>query len=107
MLLQPNIIKNQCLATEPHRGPVVQKQSFSFYVPGAVCLAAELCPTLCGLVDCSLPGSSAMGILQGRILQWVAMPFSRVSSDPGIKPGSPPLQTDSLPFELPGKTIAL
>ena len=33
-------------------------------------------------MDCSSPGSSIVGILQARILEWVAMPFSRVSSQP-------------------------
>ena len=37
------------------------------------------------------------------ILEWVACPFSRGSSQPGIKPGSPALQVVSLPAELPGK----
>ena len=37
---------------------------------------------LCDPVDCSPPGSSAHGILQARILEWVAMPFSRGSSQP-------------------------
>ena len=37
---------------------------------------AQLCPTLCDPVDCSLPGSSVHGILQARILEWVAIPFS-------------------------------
>ena len=40
-------------------------------------LVAQLCPTLCDPMDCSPPGSSVHGILQVRILQWVAMPFSR------------------------------
>ena len=55
---------------------------------------AQLCPTLCDPMDCSPPGSSVPGILQARILEWVAMPSSRGSSDPGIKsvsPGSPAL----------------
>ena len=38
-----------------------------------------------------------------RILEWVAYPFSSGSSYPGIEPGSPELQADSLPAELPGK----
>ena len=38
------------------------------------------------------PGSSVQGILQARIVEWVAISFSRVSSHPGIKPGSPALQ---------------
>ena len=43
-------------------------------------LVAQLCPTLWDPVDCSLPGSSIHGILQARILEWVAIPFSGVSS---------------------------
>ena len=64
---------------------------------------AQLCPILCNPMDCSLPGSSVYGILQARILEWVATPFSRVLRYPGIKPGSPALQADSLLFEPPGK----
>ena len=41
---------------------------------------AQLCPTLCDLVDCSPPGSSVHGILQARILKWVAISFFRGSS---------------------------
>ena len=40
----------------------------------------QLCPTLCDPMDCSPPGSSVHGILQARILEWVAIPFSRGSS---------------------------
>jgi len=43
------------------------------------------------------------GILQASILEWVAYPSSRGSPDPGIEPGSPALQADSLPTELSGK----
>ena len=45
-------------------------------------LIAQLCPTLCNPMDCSLPGSSVHGIFQARILEWVAIPFSRGSSGP-------------------------
>ena len=45
------------------------------------------------------PGSSVHGILQARILEWVAIPFSRASCNPVIKSGSPTLQVDSLPSE--------
>ena len=48
----------------------------------------QSCPTLCDPMDCSPPGSSVHGILQARILEWVAMPFSRGSPHPGIKPVS-------------------
>ena len=41
---------------------------------------AQSSPTLCDPMDCSLPGSSLRGILQARILQWVAISFSRGSS---------------------------
>ena len=42
----------------------------------------QLCPTLCNPMDCSLLDSSVHGILQARILEWVAVPFSRGSSQP-------------------------
>ena len=43
---------------------------------------AQPCPTLCDPVDCSLPRFSVHGILQARILEWVAIPFSTGSSQP-------------------------
>ena len=49
------------------------------------CMHAKLlqsCPTLCDPMNCSLPGSSVHGILQARILEWVAMPYSSRSSWP-------------------------
>ena len=54
-------------------------------------------------MDYSLPGSSVHGIPQARILEWVAIPFSRASSQLRNKPRSPSLQADSLPSEPPGK----
>ena len=42
--------------------------------------APQLCPPLCNLMDCNPPGSSVHGILQARIVEWVAMPSSRRSS---------------------------
>ena len=51
--------------------------------PSSECLRAKLlqsCPTLCGTVDCSPPGSSVHEILQARILEWVAKPSPRGSS---------------------------
>ena len=41
---------------------------------------AQSCPILCDPIECSLPGSSVHGILQARILEWVATPSSRGSS---------------------------
>ena len=43
-------------------------------------LLLQWCSTLCGPMDWSPPGSSVHGILQARILEWVAMPSSRWSS---------------------------
>ena len=43
-------------------------------------LVTQLCLTLCDPMDCSLPDSSIHGFLQARILEWVAIPFSRGSS---------------------------
>ena len=45
-------------------------------------LVAQSCPILCDPMDCSLPGSSVHGILQARILEWVAISFPRGSSWP-------------------------
>ena len=52
-------------------------------------------------MDCSPPGSSVHGILQARILEWIAISFSRGS--PGIEPGSPTLEAGALTSEPPGK----
>ena len=52
---------------------------------GRACVHAKSLPsclTLCDTMVCSLPGSSVHGILQARILEWVAMPFSRGPSRP-------------------------
>ena len=45
-------------------------------------LVAQSWPTLCDPMDCSPPGSSVHGILQEGTLEWVAIPFSRGSSQP-------------------------
>ena len=43
-------------------------------------LVTQSCLTLCDHMDCSLPGSSVLGILQGRILEWFAISYSKGSS---------------------------
>ena len=60
---------------------------------------AQSCPTLCSPMDYTVHG-----ILQARILQWVAFPFSRALPNPGIKPRVPTLQEDSLPAKPRGKS---
>ena len=58
----------------------------------------QSCPTLCDPVDCSPPGSSVHEILQARILEWVAILFSRK-----LNQGFLHWQVDSLPCESPEK----
>ena len=55
------------------------------------CLVVQLCLTLCDSMDCNPPGSSVHGILQVRILEWIAISVSRGSSHSGIEPMSPAL----------------
>ena len=52
-------------------------------------LVTQLCSTLCDPMDCSLPGSSVHGILQARILEWVAFSSPGDLPEPGIEPTSP------------------
>ena len=56
-------------------------------------------------MEYSPPGSSVHGILQARILDWVAMASSRDLPDPGIKPTSPALQVESLPLSHQRRSI--
>ena len=59
---------------------------------------AQSCPILCDPMDYMV-----YGILQARILEWVAVPFARGSSNWGMEPRSPAAQAGSSPAELPGK----
>ena len=73
----------------------------------AVCvLVTQLCPTLCDPTDCSPPASSIHGIFQARILEQIAILFSKGSSQAGIKPRSPELKAESLLSEPSGKLLA-
>ena len=65
-------------------------------------LVTQACLTVCNTTNCSLPGSSCPWNSPAKILQWVAIPFSRGSSWPRYQPRSPALQADSLPSESPG-----
>ena len=75
----------------------------TYHTQTVTCLWSEVkvsqpCPTLLNPMDCIVHG-----ILQARILEWVAQPFSSRFSWPRIEPGFPALQAGSLPVELPGK----
>ena len=68
-------------------------------------LVVQLCPTLCDPMDCSLPGSSVHEIHQARILEWVAVPFSRGSSRPRDRTWVSCIIGTFLPSEPPGKPV--
>ena len=67
-------------------------------------LVSQSCPALCDPMECSLPGSSVHEF--SRQEYWSGLPFypSGDLMDPGIKPGSPALQADSLPTDQPRKS---
>ena len=80
------------LGFEPRRAPALHSSAQGEWTKGrrevrlfgAWCalscsVIAQSCPTLCDPIDCSPPGSSVHGILQARILEWVAIPISRGS----------------------------
>ena len=89
----------------PHCIEQVYRSHFSNSICSlhVLCLVAQLCPTLCDPMDYSPPGSSVHGILQAKVLEWVATLSSRDLPNPGIKPQFPTLQVDSLLFEPPEK----
>ena len=62
-------------------------------------LVAQSCLTLRDPMDYSLPGSSVHEILQSRLLEWEAIPFSSDFPDPGIEMSCLALQADTLPSE--------
>ena len=74
---------------------------------GTVHVCVQSCLTICDHMDCSPPGSSVCGIFQARILEWIAISFSRDLPDTGIKlasPVAPHWQADSLPLSHLGSS---
>ena len=65
---------------------------------------AQSCPILCDSVDGSPPGSSVHGILQARVLEWVAISFSRGSSQPGDRTREKEINPE---YSLEGLTLKL
>ena len=55
----------------------IWKDTQDCYVTEWVSEVAQRCPTLCYPMDCSIPGSSVHGIFQARVLEWVAISFSK------------------------------
>ena len=76
------------------------------YIEKLKVLVSHLCPALCNPMSYSLPSSSIHGILQASILEWIAIPFCRESSQPRDWTRSPVLQSDSLLSEPPGTAAA-
>ena len=66
---------------------------------GTCAKSFQSCLTLCNAMDCSLPGFSVHGILQARIQEWVAVPFSRGSFGTRNWTQASTLQADSLLYE--------
>ena len=66
-------------------------------------LITQSSPTLYHPMDCSPPGSSVHGNLQARVVEWVAIPFSRDLPNAGTEPRSPALRADSSLSEPTGK----
>ena len=80
----PSLSVARCLSLHLCLG-LCLSASFCVSLPLCVCACVESIQsglTLCDPMDCSPPGSSVHGILQARILEWIAMPFSRGSSQP-------------------------
>ena len=60
-----------------------KRQMFQFCLQGlSFLVVVKSCMILCDLMDCSLPDSSVLGVFQARILEWIAISFSRGSSRP-------------------------
>ena len=86
-------------------GSSSSKPNHQWPVCASTCVHAQWCLTLCGSMNCSPPGSYVPGILQARILEWVAISFSRGSSWPSDQTQvvSPPLSGRFFSTEPPGK----
>ena len=77
-----NMLSIQNTDLFPFRYWLVEDVGTILYLVG---LVTQSCPTLCNPMDCSPPGSSVRVILQERILEWVAIPFSRECSWPKVR----------------------
>ena len=96
-------IKIKTNPVDKRQGPTVYSKRIHTCVKKVKMLVTQSYLTLWEPIDCSPRGSSVHGISQARILEWVAIPFSRESFQPRIKPRSSALQADSLLSEPPEK----
>ena len=82
-------------------GPLPLPVSISHF--SVYALASQSCLNLCSPMNCSPPGSSFMGFSRQEYWSGLSCPPPGHLPNPGIQPGSPTLQADSLPSEPPGK----
>ena len=75
-----NLLRKRICLLFPYNFIVNNKSVYVRFSSVQFSSVAQSCPTLCDPLDCSLPGPSLHGILQARILEWIAIPFSRGSS---------------------------
>ena len=117
----PSVLGGICLPNQ--RNPVISRKKLPFLICADICVldtvlgyflslfeseVAQSRPTVFDPVDYSLSGSSVHGIFQARTLEWVAISFSRGDlPDPGMEPGSPALQADSLLSKPRGNSFSL
>ena len=73
--------------------------SLHMFKIAVLCLVTQLCLTLCNPMDYSHQAPLSMGILQARIMEWVARLFSKGSSNSGIKP------TEQIKRQISSKTV--
>ena len=74
------------------------------YAAAAAAKSLQSCPTLCDPIDGSPPGSSIPGILQIRILEWVAIPFSNACMLAKLLQSCPTLY-DPMDSSPPGSSV--
>ena len=72
---------SECITSSNHKAATLRLSQDGWVLSPRV-KVAQLCPTLCDPMDCRPPSSSVHGIFQARILEWVAIPFSRGSFGP-------------------------
>ena len=83
VIYSPKALKFEYLSIPMLSSPKTEDHSIHYH--GG--LVTKLCLTFCGPMDCSPPDSSVHGISQARILEWVAISFSRESSPPRDRTG--------------------
>ena len=104
----PGDLPNPGIEPTPPRSPVLAAAFFTSSASWkALSVSHSLQPTLCNPMDCYPPGFSVHGILQARIWEWVAIPFSRRSSQPRDRTQVSRIAGRFLPSEAPGNLLLL